>query len=80
MFVFGGSKNSNENKPEMCEDSIAILNLDLHEWLPVGLISGILPKNIISKHSIIQGEGKTWENLWDFYRKFYQNLLERYIW
>lgn len=53
MVVFGGTSDTDKDNPEPCEQSVAILNLDLHEWLPVGDMSGKVPTNMIFHHTYV---------------------------
>mmetsp|Transcript_23000 Transcript_23000/g.20434 ORF Transcript_23000/g.20434 Transcript_23000/m.20434 type:complete len:148 (+) Transcript_23000:577-1020(+) len=71
MFIFGGSSNADENNPQACQDPIAILNLDLHEWLPVGELGGRNPQNMNFVHSIIP---KDQESVKVYWRDNHENL------
>jgi hypothetical protein len=58
MFVFGGTEDTDKDDPKPCEQSVAILNLDLHEWLNVGEMSGAVPSNMIFHHTHLIDEQK----------------------
>lgn len=51
MLIFGGTSDTDKDIPEPCEESVAMLNLDLHEWLSIGDMSGPIPTNMIFHHT-----------------------------
>lgn len=60
MLIFGGTSDTDKDCPEQCSDPLAIINLDLHEWMSVGEMSGPVPTNMIFHNTfLIDDESKS---------------------
>lgn len=63
MFIIGGSTTEKYEDPGPEEQAIFVLNLDLHEWLPVGEIGGTRPANLSQHISQVLDESTIIVNL-----------------